>query len=211
MPAEGFVVSYDPAKLEACRSLYPDATEPKDEGVEDDGPTLEDILKSLLPRIPERERDLIDLHYCLHKKQEDIAHMFGITQAAVSYRIARGLHRIKFLANAPQLKEEELRRDLPSALKCPITGVLDSCDVDIMIEMWRTSCQSDVSKTLGLSQGIVRHHYFRSVERLTALALIDIRVKPYADYFNSLSNKNGCVLKAVSLPQWAGRGGDECL
>lgn len=210
MPAEGFVVSYDPAKLEACRSLYPDATEDQEE-VEDTDPSLVDLLRKLLPRIPERERDLIDLHYCLHKKQADLATMFGITQAAVSYRIARGIHRIKFLTNSPQLTEEELRRDLPFALKCPVTGVLDPNDVNIMVEMWRTSCQSDVSKKLGLSQGIVRHHFFRSVERLVALTTEDERFKPYADYFSGLSNKNFSVLKAVSLPQWAGKGGDECL
>ena len=211
MATTGYVVLRDPSQLENCRSLYPDATEQLEElETPEKALSLEEQIGPLLPLLPKRERDLIALHYIQKKKQADLAIVFGITQAAISYRIARGIHRIKFLLSIPRVTEEELRRDLPDALM-DVDGVLDPNDVDIMVEMWRTTCQSDVSKILGLSQGLVRHHFFRSVKRLELRAADDLRFEPYAKIFTMLSNKNFSVLKFVSLPQWSGRGGDECI
>src|SRR5208337_2153769 len=70
------------------------------------------LIEKYLPRIPPREADLIRL-YCIDKmKQEQIARLFGITQAAVSYRLARGRKRLQFLATIPELDRDELELDL---------------------------------------------------------------------------------------------------
>src|ERR1700735_3859149 len=46
-------------------------------------------IAQYLKRIPEREADLIELYHKDKMKQEQIAKLFRITQAAVSYRLHR--------------------------------------------------------------------------------------------------------------------------
>jgi DNA-directed RNA polymerase specialized sigma24 family protein len=207
----GYVISVDPAEL-ATRfasqdPLFDDIGDP----VEEEAITeplistlnYENQIKPLLNRIPEREADLIDLYYLHKKRQADIAVIFGVTQAAISYRLDRGLQRIRFLLSIPQVSEEEMRRDLPDVPFKPI-------DVDILIGMWLTTCQSEVASRLGLTQGRVRHRFFGAVKTLERKASEDSRFEPYSKIFVSIASKNFNVLREVKLPQWSNRGGDGC-
>lgn len=208
----GYVISVDPAEL-ATRfasqdPLYDDIGDP----VEEEGAITEPLIstlnyenqiKPLLNRIPEREADLIDLYYLHKKRQADIAVIFGVTQAAISYRLDRGLQRIRFLLSIPQVSEEEMRRDLPDV---PFKTI----DVDILIGMWLTTCQSEVASRLGLTQGRVRHRFFGAVRTLERKATEDTRFEPYSKIFVSIASKNFNVLREVKLPQWSNRGGDGC-
>lgn len=285
--SNGYVIPVDPAEL-ASRfgSTYDPNDEEADyldpdreaENVPDDAVAeffadndYESRIQPLLDRIPEREADLIYLYFIQRKRQLDIATIFGITQAAVSYRLERGLQRIRFLLSIPQVTEEELRADLPHVfpmeLPCPLCcpakakaalavegegegenegpksaapkskpgkakkaskappppaanpnrdqncrvcagsrGIL--IDVAILVGMWKTTCQSEVATMLNLTQGRVRHRFFRAVERLEKAAEQDERFKPYSTIFTAISNKNFNVLREVRLPQWADRGGD---
>jgi hypothetical protein len=38
-----------------------------------------------------------------------------------------------------------------------------------MVLMYRTTCQSSVARQLGVSQGLVRHRFIRSIRKLTPL------------------------------------------
>ena len=163
---------------------------------------LESKIESLLDKIPEREADLIYLYYVRKKRQADIAEIFGVTQAAISYRLDRGLQRIRFLLEIPEVTEEELRRDLPEILPQRI-------DVDILVGMWQTTCQSEVATKLGLTQGRVRHRFFKAVKVIEEAAK-DEKYKPYQQIFSKIANKNFNVLREVRLPQWQNRGGDAC-
>lgn len=208
----GYVISVDPAEL-ATRfasqdPLYDDIGDP----VEEEGAITEPLIstlnyenqiKPLLNRIPEREADLIDLYYLHKKRQADIAVIFGVTQAAISYRLDRGLQRIRFLLSIPQVSEEDMRRDLPDV---PFKAI----DVDILIGMWLTTCQSEVASRLGLTQGRVRHRFFGAVKTLERKATEDTRFEPYSKIFVSIASKNFNVLREVKLPQWSNRGGDGC-
>src|SRR5512138_3122439 len=64
-------------------------------------------IEQHLDRIPSREADLITLYYKDNMKQEKIAKIFGITQAAVSYRLHRGIKRVQFLRTIPILNFDE--------------------------------------------------------------------------------------------------------
>lgn len=211
--SNGYVIPIDPAELSnrfAAPDSEPDLDE-DDDGQEHDeevanflvGADYESRIAPLLNRIPQREADLIFLYYIQKKRQADIAEIFGVTQAAISYRLDRGLQRIKFLLSIPQATEDELREDLAE--------VFEAIDVNILVGMWQTTCQSEVANRLGLTQGRVRHRFFKSVETLKKLAEGDARFEPYHRIFAAISSKKFNILREVRLPQWANRGGDECI
>ena len=206
--ASGYVIPIDPSEL-ANRFAGPgrlldDGPEPEEEEVESlfSGQDSETRIAPLLDRIPEREADLIYLYYIQKKRQADIAEIFEVTQAAISYRLDRGLQRIKFLLSIPSVTEEDMREDLKDAFQ--------EIDVNILVGMWITTCQSEVAAQLKLTQGRVRHRFFKSVGTLEELAAKDEKYLPYHQIFKAISSKKFNILREVKLPQWAGRGGDTC-
>lgn len=245
----GYVIPVDPSELASRFASNDDeegalgldeAESVSDEEVASFFPDndYEGRILPLLDRIPEKEADLIYLYFIQRKRQLDIATIFGITQAAVSYRLERGIQRIRFLLSIPQTTEEELRADLPDVF--PATSACPKCsgkdgkpstyrtaaerclvcngdgtiliDVAILVGMWRTTCQSDVANTLGLTQGRVRHRFFKAVEILQAAAQKNEKYEPYHKIFSSISaGKKFNILREVKLPQWADRGTDECF
>lgn len=206
--SNGYVIPVDPSEL-ANRFATEDPYEELEEAEPEEGSVeaiiaqgnYEERIAPLLERIPEREADLIYLYYIQKKRQADIAEIFGVTQAAISYRLDRGLQRIKFLLSIPSVTEEELRQDLPEVFK--------EIDVDILIGMWATTCQSQVAQNLGLTQGRVRHRFFKAVKTLNEVAKEEPKFVPYAKVFAAISSKRFNILREVKLPQWANRGGDE--
>ena len=102
--AAGFVIPVDPREM-AARFPSEDVDDDFDLegfGVEElttflSPSSYQEQIEPLLDRIPEREADLIWLYFIQKKRQADIAEIFGVTQAAISYRLVRGIQRIKFL------------------------------------------------------------------------------------------------------------------
>jgi DNA-directed RNA polymerase specialized sigma24 family protein len=208
----GYVIPVDPSELAnrfSTPSLEDAFLEDEDErhsGVREllaEEENYEGRIAPLLDRIPKREADLIYLYFIQKKRQADIAIIFNVTQAAISYRLDRGLKRIKFLLSIPQVTEEDMRRDLPAIFK--------DIDVNILVGMWATTCQSQVAENLGLTQGRVRHRFFKAVRILKDAADRDERFQPYHKVFAAISGKKFNILREVKLPQWADRGGDGCL
>lgn len=214
--SNGYVIPIDPSEL-SNRFASPDSDPDIDEDSEsreiseEDEEVLEYLadtdnvnrIEHLLNRIPQREADLICLYYIKKKRQADIAEIFQVTQAAISYRLDRGLQRIKFLLSIPQATEDDLREDLGE--------IFEKIDVDILVGMWQTTCQSEVANRLGLTQGRVRHRFFKSVETLKKKSEEDSKFEPYHRIFLSISSKRFNILREVKLPQWANRGGDACF
>jgi len=236
----GYLISVDPSDLSRFSSHDDPRYDAEDEDPELDEIDLAESLASLIPdgdyesrivplldRIPDREADLITLYVIHKKRQADIATIFGVTQAAVSYRLARGIQRLRFLLRIPQVLEEDMRVDLRSVFPCELTcpkcfsvdGVCPICqgtkkilvDVEILVGMWTTTCQSEVASKLGLTQGRVRHRFFRAVQALELASQQDEKLVPYHQIFTSISSKHFNILREVKLPQWQGRGGDECF
>ncbi len=126
-------------------------------------------IEQYLHRIPARERDLIRLYFKDRLKQEQIAKLFGITQAAVSYRLHRGIKRIQFLRTIPELDRTEFYSD--------IAPKFSEQDTEILWRMYETTCQSEIAKIMGLTQGRVRHRFFRSLHKIRELIREEVREK----------------------------------
>lgn len=213
----GYVIPVDPSEL-ASRFATDDCDSEGDSNQEDEEADIseeemlgffadndyESRIAPLLDRIPEREADLIDLYFIQRKRQADIAAIFDVTQAAISYRLDRGIQRIKFLLSIPQVTEEELRQALPLVFAQRI-------DIDILVGMWETTCQSEVASKLGLTQGRVRHRFFKAVKTLEKAAENDERLESCHKIFSAIASKHFNILREVKLPQWSDRGGDACF
>lgn len=124
-------------------------------------------IEQFLSRIPKRESDLIVLYHRDKMKQEQIAKIFGITQAAVSYRLHRGIRRIQFLRTIPELDKD--------AFELELGPKFSSQDLEILWRMYETTCQSEIAKQMKLTQGRVRHRFFRALNRIRELISDEVR------------------------------------
>lgn len=155
------------------RSIDPNELETKlstEEGVcwldflVDDEPSEEkqeqlERIQTLLDDLPPMEADYVDLYYYRRKKQTDIADMFGVSQPTVCYRLQRAAARIQFLLSLPPISEKEVESTMRKFLT-------EEIDVRIMVQMLKTTCQSEVAKRLKVSQGLVRHRFIRAIEKM---------------------------------------------
>lgn len=153
--------SVDPSDMEARYSLedglsYLDSvfSEPSQEDLE-----LIDQVKEVLGSIPPREADFIELYYFKKLKQTDIAKIFGVSQPTVCYRLVRAAARVRFLLDRPVIDREKVSDELARYLEDPL-------DVQILLLMWDTTCQSETANILGTTQGMVRHRFLRALEKL---------------------------------------------
>jgi DNA-directed RNA polymerase specialized sigma24 family protein len=195
------------------------------------------LIEPLLVRIPPREADLVRLYYKFDMKQEQIAKIFNITQAAVSYRLARARRRIQFLFTIPVLDKDVFESDL--------SELFSEQDREIMWRMYETTCQSKIAKQMGLTQGRVRHRFFRALDKIKELieqetrpiylklqqlekngahesdvafarqdcedAIDNSKYAKYYTVFFSISDKHFNILHEVSLPQFQDRGDAQVL
>jgi DNA-directed RNA polymerase specialized sigma24 family protein len=144
-------------------------------------------VRGILDRIPPREADFVELYYFMQKRQTDIAIMFRVSQPTVCYRLQRAAERIRFLLQLPSFNEADARPKIEAVLADPI-------DVEILIQMYRTTCQSEVAKLLDVSQGFVRHRFIRSIQRLRNNGEVSL-----ADLFD-LIGANLNILREVQRP-----------
>lgn len=179
----------DPAEL-AGRFSNEDFIEPIKQ-VDDDWKKakLEEI-KNVLDRLPDRETDLVWLYYFKNKNQVDIAEIFDITQAAVSYRLKRASARIRFLLDMPELDKHGVHDRIIGLMPTKL-------DADIFREMYETSCQSEVASRLDISQGRVRHRFIKNLrhlghitmDKMTAwLSHQDLTEEPFQTYHKDVNS-----------------------
>lgn len=216
----------DPSELEARFSIedglgFLDAT--GTETISDESLDQLDRVKRILPLLPPREADFVELYYFLKLKQTDIATIFRVSQPTVCYRLQRAADRIKFLLSLPELEDGELERVFTEFLD-------DEKDVKIMVLMYETTCQSEVAKRIGVSQGLVRHRFIRTIGKMgweqriqkdeAGFPLLDKDGKPlrewvkvhddaphmakYADMYKVIAD-NLNILREVQRPKWGPR------
>lgn len=145
-------------------------------------------VQDLLHHLPPREADFVDLYYFRHINQTDIAALFGVSQPTVCYRLQRATKRLQFLLKLPDISLDEIERALKGFLSDPL-------DIQIMLLMWQTTCQSEAAKILGVTQGMVRHRFIRSVKRMWN----NPNLSKYAEMFDGISN-NLNILREVRRP-----------
>ncbi|MHC4780375.1 MAG: sigma-70 family RNA polymerase sigma factor [Planctomycetota bacterium] len=144
----------------------------------------------ILDVLPPREADFIELYYFKRLKQTDIAAIFAVSQPTVSYRLQRATARIQFILQMPCVCEEALKEDLRLFLTDPL-------DVEIMVLMKQTTCQSEVAKVLGVSQGLVRHRFIRSLGRMRGIGGFEDYVRLFEFIAANLN-----ILREVQRPVW---------
>lgn len=160
-------------------------TEPSEEALI----KMEEVFE-IMEDLPPLEADFIELYFFRGFKQTDIAAIFGCSQPTVCYRLKRAASRIQFLLQMPKIEENRLE----SVLR----GLLDEkLDVAIMVLMRETTCQSEVAKRLGVSQGLVRHRFIRSVNRMRRVP----HLSPFVDLYDFIS-ANLNILREVQRPDW---------
>ena len=143
-----------------------------------------------MKELPPREADFVELYFFSHKTQTDIAEIFKVSQPTVCYRLQRATARIRFVLSLPDVTDEELLEALKGFLA-------DQEDVQIMMLMYETTCQSAVAKRLGVTQGKVRHRFMRSTKRMTE----NPNMEKYAQIFQAIA-ANLNILREVDRPAW---------
>lgn len=161
---------------------------------EDDLQVIERVRK-ILDRLPVIEADFIDLYFFRHLRQTDIAAIFGVSQPTVCYRLQRAIQRIKYLLEVPKVDEDTLRSDLRRFFT-------DPTDIEILVLMYETTCQSETAKRLGVTQGFVRHRFVRSTKRMNTHP----SMRFYGEVFTVVSD-NLNLLREVQRTHPAVRGG----
>ena len=147
-------------------------------------------VRKVLDQLPPREADFVDLYYFRRLKQTDIATIFGVSQPTVCYRLQRAAARIHFLLSLPSMTEDEVRAAVAEVLPDPV-------DVQVMVLMHQTTCQSEVAKQLGVSQGFVRHRFIRSINKLRGVEGKETLVTLF-----DLIAANLNILREVQRPTW---------
>ena len=148
-------------------------------------------VKGVLEHIPPREADFVELYFFQKLRQTTIAEMFNISQPTVCYRLQRAASRIRYLIEMPTYNVWLMEQDLRGVLT-------DPKDIEIMLGMVETTCQSEVAKRMGVTQGFVRHRFFRTIDRLKKMSGMDTYVEVYEHVSRNLN-----ILKETQRSQWS--------
>jgi len=148
-------------------------------------------VRAVLDSIPPREADFVELYFFKRVRQTAIADIFNVSQPTVCYRLQRAAARIKYLLGLPEHDLGEMRVELSKVLGDPV-------DVDVMIGMVETTCQSEVAKRMGVSQGFVRHRFLRTIAALEQMPGMD----GYVAVFKHVSG-NLNILREVQRAKWS--------
>jgi RNA polymerase sigma-B factor len=68
------------------------------------------MLREVIAKLPEAERDILLLRFVANKTQTEIAAIVGVSQMQVSRLVARGLKRLRESLGAPEPEVEQRRR-----------------------------------------------------------------------------------------------------
>jgi len=161
-------------------------------------------IKPFISRLPAREMDLIELYYCKGKNQKDIAKIFGVTQGAISSRLARAKKRLQFLRNLPKIDKFEMEEALKEFFE-PI-------EVEVVMCMLETTCQSRTAEILNerlsltddknrMTQVKVRHRFEKCLAAMKSHSSKRPELARYC-HLMSFIKKNLYKLHEVSLPHF---------
>lgn len=149
-------------------------------------------LKNILALLPNREADFLELYYFRKLKQTDIANVFKVSQPTVCYRLNRATTRVRFLLGLPKVDEDQMWQDLQAIFP-------DNLDCQILKAMYDTTCQSEAARSLGVSQGLVRHRFLRSIKTMAVLTRYKEMERQLRSEQAKLGNDRGGVAKRRAL------------
>lgn len=162
---------------------------------------LEDF-EPFIEKLPKREIELINMYYRKEKKQKEIADFFGVTQGAISHRLSRARKRLAFLRDMPKVSGD---------LRVDLSGHFNDFDLDVIIFMVETTCQSKTAQLLNrkyslkdkdtMTQVKVRHKFDRSIDKLKKLKKSNPTLRTYYE-LSRYVKKNLYMLHEVILPHF---------
>lgn len=176
---------------------------------EDD--SLAESVKAAFEKLPDREYDMMDMYYNKGMHQEDIGKYFNVSQGDVSYHIKRGLRRIKFYLEFPEIDVEKMKADLALILPkdTPRSNKRNANKnrsndlyLKIMVGMYTTSCQTLVAKELGIHQGGVRYRFIKAVEIITAYCEENPEYEVYKKAFTMLMGNHNILRELKTQERW---------
>lgn len=144
-------------------------------------------VKEIMNILPPLEADFIDMYYFKNIKQTSIARIFSVSQPTVCYRLRRASSRIKFFLDLPIVTRDEVEMAMKGFLSDPL-------DIQIMVLMYDSMCQSKVANKLSVTQGLVRHRFLRSIKRMEGFPSLE---KYYTLFF--LISKNLNTLRDLTI------------
>lgn len=147
-------------------------------------------VRDALPLLHPREADYLELYFFHRMRQSAIADLFGVSQPTVCYRLRRAATRIRYLLTMPPYDSDRIESDLKSVISDPI-------DVRIMVGMIESTCQSTVARGLGVTQGYVRHRFFRTLRALQGMRGMDNYVRLFLHIASHLN-----IMKQVQRGAW---------
>lgn len=157
------------------------------EGISEESQGKIEKVKEIMNILPPLEADFIDLYYFKNIKQTSIAKIFSVSQPTVCYRLQRASSRIKFFLDLPPVTREDIEMSMRGFLSDPL-------DIQIMLLMYDTMCQSKVASKLSVTQGLVRHRFLRSIKRMRDCPSME---KYYTLFF--LISKNLNALRDLTI------------
>lgn len=160
------------------------------EMLSDESEAQVESVRKVLDRLPPREADFVELYFFKKIRQTTIAALFNVSQPTICYRLQRAAARIKYLLSLPELAPGELEKAMRGVLS-------DEMDIRIMVGMAETTCQSEVAKSLNVSQGLVRHRFFRTLNRLKVLD----GMEKYVILFQAVAD-NLNIMREVYRAEW---------
>lgn len=137
-------------------------------------------IRQVMDDLPRTEADYLELYHFLGFKQTDIARLFGVSQPTVHYRLQRAQQRILFLLSLPNISEEQIRKELSKYVD-------DEFNVNIMVLMFRTTCQSEVASMLDVSQGLVRYRFINTLEKIKNISELNSLYNVYQSIADNLT------------------------
>jgi hypothetical protein len=152
-----------------------------------EGRTREDLVGNLwgysdieveaaLSWLDDETADMLVLHLIYHKGQHDLAEIFGLTQAAISYRLLRARASLRLLLERPKYRH-------PDDLYQRLLRRFDEVHATTLTKYYYCGCQKAVADELGVSQGRVRNHLMWSVRKLVEEAVEDPSFEPTSRFF----------------------------
>jgi len=196
IPPGGPVVYLDPSDI---AFISKDLANPFEEDLDDDMKRefIENTFiessdtKNLLERafkfgLSPKERDIFELYFFGQKTQEDIGSLLNLSQRTVSYRISKGVERIKYYLYIDSINFAALRDDL--------IEILDDDYIDIVVGVITTSSQTTIGQLLRLSQSMVRWRFFKALSTIQEKGATDHRFREYANMIDLVSS-NFSIIK----------------
>jgi DNA-directed RNA polymerase specialized sigma24 family protein len=147
-------------------------------------------VRDALPMLHPREADYLELYFFHRMRQSAIADLFGVSQPTVCYRLRRAATRIRYILTMPPYDRDKIEADLKSVISDPV-------DVRIMVEMIDSTCQSTVARGLGVTQGYVRHRFFRTLRALQSMRGMENYVRLFLHIASHLN-----IMKQVQRGAW---------